>query len=45
MGAMASISLANFGAAYATGRSGIGIMAAGILRPENMIKSEIFFSN
>ena len=39
MGAAISIALANFGAAYGTGKSGIGIMAAGVLRPDNMIKS------
>lgn len=39
MGAAASITLANFGAAYGTAKSGVGIMAAGVLRPDNMVKS------
>lgn len=39
LGAAASISLANMGAAYGTAKSGIGIMAAGVLRPDNMVKS------
>lgn len=41
MGVVASIALANFGASYGMGKAGIGIMAAGVLRPQNMIKSKL----
>ena len=39
MGAVAAIVFANFGASYGMAKSGVGIMAAGVLRPDNMIKS------
>lgn len=39
LGAATAIVFANFGAAYGTAKSGIGIMAAGVLRPDNMVKS------
>ncbi|KAK5100441.1 vacuolar ATPase V0 domain subunit c [Lithohypha guttulata] len=39
LGAATSITLANIGASYGTAKSGIGIMAAGVLRPDNMVKS------
>lgn len=39
MGAVAAIVFANFGAAYGTAKSGVGIMAAGVLRPDNMVRS------
>ncbi|KAK5937883.1 vacuolar ATPase V0 domain subunit c [Knufia obscura] len=39
MGVVSAIVLANFGASYGTAKSGVGIMAAGVLRPDNMVRS------
>jgi len=39
MGVVAAITMANIGASYGTAKSGIGIMAAGVLRPDNMVRS------
>ncbi|KIX00914.1 V-type ATPase, C subunit [Rhinocladiella mackenziei CBS 650.93] len=36
MGCMASIALTSFGASYGTAKSGVGVMAAGILRPDHV---------
>lgn len=40
IGCAIAISFANFGASYGMGKSGIGIMSAGVLRPDNMVKSK-----
>jgi len=40
MGVVSAIVLANFGASYGTAKSGVGIMAAGVLRPDNMVRCE-----
>lgn len=40
MGCMSAIALTCFGASYGTAKSGIGIMAAGILHPDNMVRSK-----
>ncbi|KIV97662.1 V-type ATPase, C subunit, variant [Exophiala mesophila] len=39
MGCASAIIFSCFGASYGTAKSGIGIMASGILRPDQMIKS------
>ncbi|KIW37433.1 V-type ATPase, C subunit [Exophiala oligosperma] len=39
MGCAVAIALTTFGASYGTAKSGIGVMAAGILRPDNMVRS------
>jgi len=41
MGVTSAIVFANFGAAYGTAKSGVGIMSMGVLRPELMMKSII----
>ena len=38
MGVVSAIVFANFGASYGTAKSGVGIMAAGVLRPDNMVR-------
>lgn len=40
MGCTAAIVLTCMGASYGTSKSGIGIMAAGVLRPDLIMKSK-----
>lgn len=40
IGCSAAIVFCCFGASYGTAKSGVGIMAAGVLRPDQMIKSK-----
>lgn len=41
MGVVSALVLANIGAAYGTAKSGVGITAAGVMKPESIIKSVI----
>jgi len=41
MGCAAAIIFCAFGASYGTAKSGVGIVAAGVLRPDMMIKSTV----
>lgn len=40
MGCACAIVFTSFGAAYGMGKSGIGVMAAGVLRPGDVMRSE-----
>ena len=41
MGCTSAIVFACFGAAYGTAKSGVGISAMGVLRPDLIVKSKI----
>ena len=41
MGCVAAIVFTCFGAAYGTAKSGVGICAMGVLRPDLIVKSEL----
>jgi len=42
MGCASAIIFTSFGAAYGTAKSGVGISAMGVLRPDLMIKSKLY---
>lgn len=44
MGCTSAIVFTCFGAAYGTAKSGVGISAMGVLRPDLIVKSTWFFS-
>lgn len=39
MGCVSAIALTTLGASYGTAKSGVGVMAAGILRPDTIVRS------
>jgi len=41
MGCVSAISLTSLGASYGTAKSGVGVMAAGVLRPDQTIRSAL----
>lgn len=43
MGCTSAIVFTCFGAAYGTAKSGVGISAMGVLRPDLIVKSTLFF--
>ena len=44
MGCTSAIVFTCFGAAYGTAKSGVGISAMGVLRPDLIVKSKIYTS-